>query len=604
MQRLNATIRGVIRLFHDNPPKEIAMTLCLLLLAVTAGVYWKVSTHEFLNYDDQAFVYENPHVYTGLNAPNVKWAFTTLNGGASYYHPLTWLSHQLDCQLFGLRPGAHHLTNLCFHLANCVLVLVVLHSLTGAVWRSFLVAALFALHPLHIETVAWISERKSLICTLFWLLTLWAYGCYVRAPGLRSYLTVLAVFLCSLISKPFAVSLPFVLLLLDYWPLRRFEVPAALSPERVCDHRTSRIMLTVAVLEKVPLFGISAFFSWLTIKAQQDLGAMPSLEMLPLDVRLENAVVSYLLYIRKMVLPFDLAAIYPIQAGWDWWQILGSSLFLLTISILAVRSAARAPYLLTGWLWYIGTLFPVIGIVQAGGQGMADRYTYVPLVGLFIILAWGGRQVTAQTSRSRAAFAFTGTAAVSLFALLTMMQVGYWKNNLRLFQHATVVTESNYIAYHNLGLALHELHNLAEAEQAFRESLKISSEHACHRSLGDALLEDGNFEDAFFHYSIALQLAPTDPETYASLANFHVKCTEPKYRSPAKAVYYAQRACILTHYRRRDLLVHWARICADDSKYSKAEFAAQLALNASVSPQDISASQRLINAIRSLEAKR
>lgn len=602
MQYLHTAYERVERFFADQTPKQVRTTLCLFLVALTAVVYWQVSFHEFLNYDDQTFVYQNPHVYTGLSFANLRWAFTTLNGGTSYYHPLTWLTHQLDCQLFGTHAGGHHLTNLCLHLANTVLLLITLHSLTGALWRSFLVAALFALHPLHIETVAWISERKSLLCTFFSLLTIRAYGQYATRRRVLDYLLVAVWFSVGLLSKPFAVTIPFVLLLLDFWPLDRTQFLKTSSTEPYAaenyGHRQTLISL---VVEKLPLFAVSAVACWLTVKAQQDLGAMPTLAEVPFDQRLRNSVVAYFLYLKKLILPLDLAVIYPLRGNWPWWQVAGSAVALLSVTAIVMRYLRRHPPLFVGWLIYLGTLVPVIGVVQAGSQGMADRYTYLSLVGIFLMLAWASPIVAEKTARARVYCNFATASAIVLSALSTASQVGYWKNSVLLFEHATRSTRANSMAEHNLALALSMDHNPAEAEYHLFKSLRIHSSSTCQRSLAGVLFDEGQFQEAFFHYDVALQMKPSDPETHAALANLYENCPAPPLQDLAKAVYHAMRACQLTHYQKRPMLLFLAKVSANAKQYRRASFAAQKALEASVSPQEFDEAREVIAKIQQME---
>jgi hypothetical protein len=370
---------------------EQTMKIGWLLAGLTALVYWRVSGNEFINYDDALFVFQNPHVYTGLTPANVKWAFTTLNGDATSYQPLTWLTHQLDCELFGLQAGAHHVTNLWFHIANTLLLFKILRELTGNALRAAMVAALFALHPLHVETVAWIAERKSLVCALFCFLTILAYVRYVRQAGLGKYLLFLALFAAALLCKPIAVSLPITLLLLDFWPLHRWlGVPASAGPEarKTSDEPQAARPLGFLLLEKLPLFLLSGLACLVTLAAQADLGATKSLEDVPMNVRLSNSVVACALYLRKLVWPADLAPIYPLRHDWPAWQVGGCAVLLLSISLWTVLHARKRPWLLVGWGWYLVTLFPTLGLVQVGSQGLADRYTYLPLIGIFLLVVW------------------------------------------------------------------------------------------------------------------------------------------------------------------------------------------------------------------------
>jgi Flp pilus assembly protein TadD len=580
------------------------------LIGITAAVYWRVSSSGFINYDDAAFVSSNPHVYSGLTFANVVWAFTTLNGGASSYHPLTWLSHQLDCQLFGLHAGAHHLTNLWLHLANTVLLFSLLDKLTGKVWRSALVAALFALHPLHIESVAWISERKSLVCVFFWLLATLAYLRYTRERKVSSYLLVLLLYAAALLSKPIAVSLPLTLLLLDYWPLGR------LRPAR--DMRQARapvgfkeggeedepirlaVRLGLLILEKLPLLVLSGAICWVTVVAQADMGATASLAEVPLEVRLGNSVVAATFYLRKIIWPADLAPIYPLYYHWAWWQVAGCCAVLLLISLWALWHAGRRPYLLVGWCWYLVALFPTLGLVQVGSQGMADRYTYVPLIGIFLMLVWRASELIRLP---RIAMAVGATGLVGACAASTFVTVGYWQGSLSLFRHATQVTDGNYIAYCQVGLALSSAGKFPEAESAFRQSLTINRKQALtERCLAEALFFHGDSQEAMQHYSLALKLRPADAQTHGSLAEFFMHSRDPHFHDSRKALEQARLACELSRYGNRDLLADLAQICAENHGFKEASSAARRALKLSVAPQEIQSATQLLADLKEKEA--
>ena len=379
----------------DTIQKKGRLWICLLLALVTLAVFRQVTDHEFINYDDTRYVTENPQVQAGLTLQGIKWAFTTFH--AANWHPLTWLSHMLDCQLFGLQPAWHHGMNLLFHIANALLLFLVLHRMTKALWQSAFVAALFALHPLHVESVAWVAERKDVLSTFFWILTMGAYAHYVARPGIRRYLPVLMFFILGLMSKPMLVTLPFVLLLLDYWPLGRLQ-PAADTPsasgqmnpgrkkrkaargytQDVTQHNAPGFpypwpVIRSLVWEKVPLFAFSAVSSVITFYAQQKEGAMSSLHFLPLDTRIGNALVSYVSYMVKLIWPRNLAVIYPYPVSLPVWGVFGAALVLVMITILVLWGVKRFPYLVFGWFWFLGTLVPVIGLVQVGWQAMADR---------------------------------------------------------------------------------------------------------------------------------------------------------------------------------------------------------------------------------------
>ena len=434
------------------PDKHRGTIIYPLLIAVTLAAFWQVRDHEFVHYDDDKYVMENPHVPTGLTRESIKWAFTATH--ASNWHPLTWLSHMLDCQLYGLNPRGHHVSSLLFHAANTVLLFLVLRRMTGALWKSAFVAALFAIHPLHVESVAWVAERKDVLSTLFWMLTMLAYLRYVEKPTIQRYLPVLMLFALGLMAKPMLVTLPFVLLLMDYWPLGRLDNGLSVTRDRLKRYWG-------LVREKLPLFALTAISCVVTFLVQRHGGAMPDLEWLPLDVRIANALVSYAKYIGKMLLPRHLAVLYPYPSGTlPLWQLAGAVFLLMYVSVMVFRSRQRYPYLAVGWAWYVGTLVPTIGIVQVGKQALADRYTYVPLIGLFIIIAWGVPDLVARWCvvsswrRRRILLAVSATASILALMTCTWFQVGRWRDRISLYTHALRVTSNNATIHNNLGNAL------------------------------------------------------------------------------------------------------------------------------------------------------
>jgi hypothetical protein len=588
--------------------KELKTTLCLLLVAVTAAVYCQVAFHQFLNYDDQLFVYQNPHVYTGINWANVKWAFTTLHGDASYWHPLTWLSLQLDCQLFGLRPGALHLTNLLFHLANSVLLFIVLDKLTGKMWRSLLVASLFALHPLHVETVAWMSERKSLTCTFFWLLTTWTYCGYARRSGILRYLLVFVLCAASLMSKPLAVTLPFTLLLLDFWPLGRLMLSQPSTAESNGSPTPHFARLNVGnfvclFVEKLPLFAFAGVVSWLTVSAQQELGAIISLADEPFAMRVQNAIVSYILYVRKMIWPVDLAVIYPLRTNLAWWETAGCGLVLFCFSIWAVQWLRERPYILFGGLWYLGTLFPVIGLAQAGSQGMADRYTYVPSIGIFLVIIWF--VVDRLERKPKAGLVTLMVSVLCLLALISAADLWVWKNSVRLFEQATRATDGSSYALSNLGMAFRGCGNLPEAEYNLYEAMRAKPDLYLNQSrYAESLFERGDVEGAFEHFQRALELKPNDPETHAAFANLFENSSELKFHDPAKAVEHARRACELTHYGQRKFLVFLAGTYAKNDQFPEARKTVEDAQKMSITSKEVQEISDLLVKIQGVERQK
>ena len=464
--------------------------VCLFLVIAILAVYWQVGNHEFVNYDDNDYITENQHVQAGLTLKSIVWAFTSTH--ASNWHPLTWLSHMLDCQIYGLNPGGHHFTNVFFHILNSILLFLVFKRMTGAFWKSAFVATLFAIHPLHVESVAWAAERKDVLSTFFWMMTMGSYVWYVERPGTNRYLLVLLFFALGLMAKPMLITLPFVLLLLDYWPLGRFN---------------KRSLALPLVWEKIPFFVLAAASSIVTFFVQQSGGAVRSLDVLPLFVRISNALVSYISYIVKMILPHNLAILYPHPKDFPMWQVAGACLLLVFISFMAIRAVRRHPYFAVGWLWYLGTLVPVIGLVQVGSQSMAERYTYIPLTGIFIIIAWGVSDLVARWQYKKEGLAVASAILLSILIVATWFQVGHWTNSITLFSHAIDVTENNSIAHNNLGVALKDHGKLSEATGHYYEALRINPDYVfAHNNLGNALADQGRVSEAISHYYEALRI--------------------------------------------------------------------------------------------------
>jgi hypothetical protein len=496
--------------------------LVFVLIFVTLAVFGRVVTYDFTNYDDDQYVTENHRVQTGLTVQNVAWAFTSCK--PSYWMPLIWLSYMLDFELYGLNPGGYHLTNLLLHIINTLLLFLIFKRMTGAVWKSAFIAALFALHPLNVESVAWVAERKNVLSTFFWMLTLLTYVYYVARPSLTRYMLIPFTFAFGLMAKPMVVTLPFVLLLLDYWPLKRFQPEQWLSNNHVhgskCYSGPGQGRHTLRlILEKIPLFLLTAVVSVMTFLVQQSSGAAKSIEQYPLTDRIANALVSYVAYMGKMVWPRNLAVFYPHPGNSvPWWQLTGAALFLICVSVAFIRAARRHPYLVVGWLWYLGTLMPAIGLVQSGDQAMADRFTYVPLIGLFIVITWGASELVKTWRHRGMILAVTASTLLLAFAMCSSLQLRYWKNNITLFTHALNVTENNFLAHNNLGSALARQGRYEEATAHFMETLRISPNHVpAHYNLGLALAKQGKLDEAIAHYSHALRLRPNYPEALNGL---------------------------------------------------------------------------------------
>jgi Flp pilus assembly protein TadD len=434
---------------------HLPLILALALVAITLGLYNPAARNDFINFDDNFYVTQNPHLPNGFTAANLHWAF--LEFDAANWHPVTWLSHLLDYRMFGLKPAGHHFTSVSLHALNACLLFWLLFSATGAPWRSFWVALLFAVHPMNVESVAWVAERKNVLSTAFWLLTMLAYGWYARRPRILRYLVVVAMFALGLMSKPMLVTLPLVLLLWDYWPLKR------ITGFRSTQQRTDVIKL---VLEKLPLLAMSLAASLITLEAQHS--AESASPVLGLYFTFWNALLSYSKYLLKTIWPAKLAVFYPILVIHSWQMILSAAALLL-ISLLVWHFRSKR-FLTTGWLWFLVALIPVIGIVQVGRQAMADRYAYVPLIGIFVMLVWSAAELRQKFSFSRRWIA-VAIAAVLVLSFITRRQISYWHDNISLFSHALAVTDDNYLAHVNLGGALEAEGRSDEALEHFRAAL-------------------------------------------------------------------------------------------------------------------------------------
>jgi tetratricopeptide (TPR) repeat protein len=483
--------------------KYKVILICAFLAGATLAVYWQVLSSDFVNFDDTIYVTENEHVKTGFNWDNIKWAFAA--GTVAYWHPLTWLSHTLDCQLYGLRPGLHHLTNLIIHIVNSLLLFLVFRQMTGAVWRSALVAALFALHPINVDSVAWIAERKNVLSTLFWLLTMWAYASYARRGGITRYLAALLLFALGLLAKPMLVTLPFVMLLLDYWPFRRFRLEGFWR----------------LVWEKIPFYALSAVSVYLSYLSVRRLGITLSTQLVPIKLRVTNAVVSYVAYIGKIILPRRLAVFYPYPQEVAMYQALGALLFLICVSVVLIWVFRNRPYLGMGWLWFISTLVPVIGFMQAGlWPAMADRWAYVPLIGIGIIIAWGVGDIVAKWRLRTSMVVFAAGACLSALMLCTWLQVGHWHNSYTLFTHALNVTSGNYIAHLNLGNVFLKEDKVHEAISQYDSAIAVHKDFAeAHYNLGIALGLQEEYDRAISQYYTALRLKKDHWKARFHLAN-------------------------------------------------------------------------------------
>jgi tetratricopeptide (TPR) repeat protein len=492
-RRDDARVQSVV----PSAPKLQSVAVCLLLTLATLAVYLQTGGHEFIAYDDDLYVYQHPIVRKGLTAAGVSWAFTTFFGGN--WFPLTWLSHMLDCELFGLDAGKHHLVNVALHLTSTLVLFSALVRMTRQPGRSALVAGVFAVHPLHVESVAWIAERKDALSTLFAVVAILLYVRYAEAPTRWRLALVVVAFGLGLMAKPMLVTLPLVLVLLDFWPLRRLRWPL------------TRAAVRGQCREKLPLVALAAISCALTFHAQQAFGAVVPLSRLPLDARLANAVASYGAYLAKAVWPSDLAVLYPRQRS-SVEAVLAGSVLLAAVSALALRLARRRPYLLVGWLWYLGMLFPVIGLVQVGVQGMADRYAYLPLVGFSLAFVWAAADLVERAPGLRALAATLAVGALAALAATSHGQVGHWQSSRTLFEHTLSVTSGNYVIHNNLGNALAADGLTTAAISHYEKALSIAPFYAeAHFNLARMLSKQGLLEEATSHLAAAIRIKPRLP---------------------------------------------------------------------------------------------
>jgi tetratricopeptide (TPR) repeat protein len=547
--------------------------LCLWLALGTAALYWPVIRHDFINYDDHQYITYNRVIQSGLTFHAIDWAFRS--GYASNWHPITWISHMLDCQIYGLNPAGHHLTNLIFHCLNSVLLFVLLNQMTGALWRSGFVAAMLAWHPLHVESVAWAAERKDLLCGFFWILTMLVYLHYVRETdgGRRSktwmwYGTALLLFALALMSKPMAVTLPFVLLIMDVWPLGRTKIgdSCAGAAKAVISKPAFRFLL----LEKVPFVVLSMASSVITVLVQRN--AASSLQEEPLPLRIENAAVAYLRYIAKTFWPARLAVMYPFPKQVSLGLVIVAALTLVFVSGLFLGAIKRRPYLAAGWFWFLGTLVPVIGLVQVGGQAIADRYTYLPGIGLSVIIAWGAADLLTRFSGGAKICLALGACALAACVVATRHQLSYWQNSVTLFRHTIAVTEGNCAAYGALGTGLDEQSQTAEALRMCEESVRLEPRYAQGQyNLGSLLLRVGRTDEAIEHFELALKQEPHFAEAENNLGKALLaqgKAAEAE--SHLKAALELAPGDAVAHFNLGTVLLRESKIPAAAAEFSRA----------------------------------
>lgn len=512
------------------------MWICAVIISVTIGVYWQVHDHGFIHYDDDIYITDNEYVQKGFSLDTILWAFTDTRSGN--IHPLTWYSHMLDYQLFGGDAGKHHLVSVLFHVINSILVFLVFRRMTGRLWASAFVSAMFALHPLHVESVAWASERKDVLSTLFFLLTIRFYVQYTKNTRKKYFIAALFLFFLGLLAKPMLVTLPFVLLLLDYWPLRR--IPGYFFKEDSANETHSLPALRSLVIEKIPFFALSVFWSLVTFAVQQQQGAVKSLDAFPFHVRVANAIVAYISYIGKTLVPTRLAVLYPHPGMPKFSVVVFSSVALLMVFWVGFKWRKERPWFMTGWLWYAGTLVPVIGIIQVGHHSLADRYTYIPLIGISIILAWGSAELAKKWNLSPKVLGIAGFSLILFFSAFTYRQLGYWTDSITLFTRTIEITDKNYRIHYNLGNALSEKGQNEEATAHYLQAIRINPEYApAYINLANALGNQGKYEAAIPFYHEAISIDPDSAEAFRNLGlvmSFQGKMEE--------AIQYLQKAIL------------------------------------------------------------
>ncbi|MEO5361223.1 MAG: tetratricopeptide repeat protein [Nitrospirota bacterium] len=486
-------------------PRRKNLIIALLLVVITFGVYWNVRDNSFVNIDDPQYVTTNPFVNKGLTSKSVLWAFKTtffVN-----WHPLTWLSHMTDVELFGLNPGGHHLTSLVIHIINTVLLFFLLNRLTSLPWQSAFVAAVFAIHPLAVESVAWVSERKNVLSSLFWFIGIWAYIEYVKRPNFIRYAAVFFSMAIGLMVKPMLVTFPVTLLLLDYWPFNRFKVD-----EQTTLPHLIRLFFR-AVIEKLPLFALAVASAIVTYVVQLHAYAVQPFSQLPLSRRFATAADSYTQYLKKMVLPYDLAIPYPYPDTLPSLNVFLSAAFLTIVTIVAIRLWRRRPYVLFGWSFYLLTMLPVIRFIQTGREAIADRYTYVPMIGIFLIIAMGASDILSGNRFKKYILTTAAAACLIYLAAFTWVQIGYWRNSYTLFSHSIKTVEGNYMAYNNYGAAFLDDHKPEKAVEFFAKGLQIKPDSSeLNYSMGEALTRQGKFEEAITYFARSSSLMFFDGE--------------------------------------------------------------------------------------------
>lgn len=542
-------LQSKLAMFSNISTQRLKLMISIFLILAIVVIYGQVGSFDFVDWDDGLYVTQNVHVQEGLSANGFVWAFTTSRGGN--WHPITWLSHMLDCELFGLNPAGHHYTNIAFHIANTLFLFFILFRMTGALWKSAFVAALFALHPLHVESVAWISERKDVLSTFFGLLMIGAYCRYVKTPDCKTYLLVIIFLSIGLMSKPMLVSFPFVLILLDFWPLKRiqFKNGSDLKIEQSAGYGLKGIYQLF--VEKIPLFILTVIFCILTFSIQRSGGVMPSLKILPLKTRIANSLISYVSYVFKAIWPQNLAYYYPYSINtFAVWQIWAAALLITGAILGAIYLSRKYPYVPVGLFWYLGTLVPVIGLVQVSDQAMADRYTYIPLIGLFIVVVWGIPDILKKWRYCKIFFCVSATIILSALTMCAFFQTGHWKNSISLFENAVKINGNNYHALNNLTRTLVDKGKYDKAYFYLHREVKKDPEREDFRmDLANVSFLKGKPDEAISQYQKILQ---TDSEN----ADVHYNL-----------------ACVLSAQNKiNEAVLHYKESLRIDPKYVKAQY--------------------------------
>ena len=497
-------------------PKEQILIICILLAAVTLAVYWQVRHFDFVNFDDLNYITKNTHVQSGLTLEGIRWAFSTTS--ADYlWHPLIWLSLMLDYQLYGLHPGAYHMTNLILHILTTLLLFSLFHRMTGALWKSAFVAAFFALHPLHVESVAWIAERKDVLSAFFWMLTLYLYAYYAENPSAKKYLLVLLAFVCALMSKPMVVTLPVVMILLDYWPLKRFE-----------SNKNNPWLWQLK--EKWPLFVLSAVLVTIIFYSPGETETL--LKTFPLSDRLANAPVAFMTYLAKTFWPYGLAILYPFNADIPAWQVLGAVLIILAMTVFTLLKIRHLPFLLVGWFWLAITIAPVLGIIQISlstPYAMADRYHYLPSIGIAVIIAWGLPHLFAHRNALKKILFSAGIIFIVSMSILTWKQCSRWFNTVTLFSHTLKITENNYVAHNNLGLTLYKAGRINDAILHYNKAIAIKPDYAiAYNNRGNVYSQLKRHSNALEDLNEAIRLRPDLADAYNNRGSVYFRMQDYK----------------------------------------------------------------------------